>query len=88
MSYMAMHVGWVSRLDKIAGIMRTYASSSTASLEGHEEWLLDDAIADTFPASDPVSHSQPGSIVNTRYASHESRDAHGAAPVGQSNSSE
>ena len=32
------------------------------------ESLLDDAIDDTFPASDPVAHGQPGSIVNLRYA--------------------
>ncbi|HZR03951.1 MAG TPA: hypothetical protein VFA81_12350 [Burkholderiales bacterium] len=38
------------------------------SNEQHEEWLLDDAIDDTFPASDPVSLGQPGSIVNLRYA--------------------
>lgn len=36
--------------------------------ERHEEWLLDDAIDDTFPASDPVAIGQPGSIVNVRYA--------------------
>jgi hypothetical protein len=41
--------------------------------EQHEEWLLDDAIDDTFPASDPVSHGQPGSIVNMRYAAREAR---------------
>jgi hypothetical protein len=35
---------------------------------GHEEWLLDDAIDDTFPASDPVALGQPGSSVNLRYA--------------------
>ena len=39
--------------------------------EQHEEWLLDDAIDDTFPASDPVSHGQPGSIVNLRYKARE-----------------
>jgi hypothetical protein len=39
--------------------------------ERHEEWLLDDAIDDTFPASDPVAIGQPGSIVNMRYASRE-----------------
>ena len=33
-----------------------------------DESLLDDAIDDTFPASDPVAHGQPGSIVNLRYA--------------------
>jgi hypothetical protein len=42
--------------------------------EQHDEWLLDDAIDDTFPASDPVSVGQPGSIVNVRYAALERRD--------------
>jgi LPXTG-motif cell wall-anchored protein len=46
----------------------------TPSSEAHEEWLLDDAIDDTFPASDPISHGQPGSIVSARYATRE-RDA-------------
>lgn len=40
----------------------------------YEEWLLDDAIDDTFPASDPISHGQPGSIINVRYAARERRD--------------
>jgi hypothetical protein len=34
----------------------------------HEEWLLDEASRDSFPASDPASSTQPGSIVNERYA--------------------
>jgi hypothetical protein len=34
----------------------------------HEEWLMDEAIRGSFPASDPASSSQPGSIVNQRYA--------------------
>jgi hypothetical protein len=50
-----------------------YASSSPPSPDGREEWLLDDAIDDTFPASDPVSHNQPGSILNIRYAARERR---------------
>jgi hypothetical protein len=33
----------------------------------HDEWLIDEAIRDSFPASDPASTSQPGSIVNERY---------------------
>jgi hypothetical protein len=33
-----------------------------------EEQLLDDAIDDSFPASDPVSHGQPGSSLNLHYA--------------------
>jgi hypothetical protein len=26
---------------------------------GHEEWLMDEAIEETFPASDPISPSLP-----------------------------
>jgi hypothetical protein len=33
-----------------------------------EERLVDEAIRDSFPASDPSSVAQPGSIVNRRYA--------------------
>ena len=51
----------------------TYAGGSATSPDGREERLLDDAIDDTFPASDPVSHNQPGSILNTRYAAREDR---------------
>ena len=40
--------------------------SDTASR--HAEWLMDEAIRDSFPASDPASSSQPGSIVYERYA--------------------
>ena len=46
----------------------TYLRGLTPSSDAREEGLLDDAIDDTFPASDPVSHGQPGSIVSTRYA--------------------
>jgi hypothetical protein len=35
---------------------------------GHDEWLVDEAILGSFPASDPASSAQPGSIVNERYA--------------------
>jgi hypothetical protein len=34
----------------------------------HDEWLVDEAVRDSFPASDPASSTQPGSIVNRRYA--------------------
>ena len=34
----------------------------------HEEWLIDEAIRGSFPASDPASTSQPGSIAHVRYA--------------------
>ncbi|HVE48121.1 MAG TPA: hypothetical protein VNG69_00725 [Casimicrobiaceae bacterium] len=34
----------------------------------HNEWLIDESIRGTFPASDPVGASQPGSLPNRRYA--------------------
>jgi len=42
--------------------------ASAVQQDSREESLLDRAIDDTFPASDPVAHNQPGSIVNLRYA--------------------
>jgi hypothetical protein len=35
---------------------------------GHDEWLLDEAIEETFPASDPPAPVRPGSSVSERYA--------------------
>lgn len=34
---------------------------------GHDEWILDEAIEETFPASDPVSPNRPGSLPVRRY---------------------
>jgi len=34
----------------------------------HDEWLLDEAIRETFPASDPVAVAQPGSLPSLRHA--------------------
>lgn len=47
---------------------RTLAPHLGSSASQHDEWLLDEAIRGSFPASDPASSSQPGSIVNKRYA--------------------
>jgi len=35
---------------------------------GHEERMIDESVEQSFPASDPSSTSQPGSIVSRRYA--------------------
>ena len=52
----------------------TYPPGSTmATRAAHNEWLVDEAIDDSFPASDPVASGQPGSIVNMRYAAQERR---------------
>ncbi len=42
---------------------------------GHDEWLIDEAVPETFPASDPTIPSRPGSTVALRYARMRDRDA-------------
>ena len=53
-----------------------YAAASHHATDAprHEEWLLDEAIRGSFPASDPASSSQPGSIAYARYARSEGSD--------------
>ena len=42
---------------------------STAESE-RDEWLIDESLKETFPASDPISPTRPGSLVGMRYATH------------------
>ena len=50
---------------------------------GHEERMIDESVEQSFPASDPSSTSQPGSIVSRRYAamSDVSRTSSGSASL-------
>jgi hypothetical protein len=34
----------------------------------HDEWLLDESLEETVPASDAPSPARPGSLLATRYA--------------------
>jgi hypothetical protein len=53
--------------------------NSTAARDiSHDEWLLDESIEETFPASDPTSPVRPGSTLGLRNASH---DASADLPV-------
>ncbi len=36
---------------------------------GHDEWLIDESIEESFPASDPASPARPDSILAARYRS-------------------
>jgi hypothetical protein len=36
-----------------------HAAVARASTSVHEEWLLDEALKETFPASDPISPARP-----------------------------
>ena len=40
---------------------------STADSE-RDEWLIDQSLMETFPASDPTSPARPGSLLGMRYA--------------------
>jgi hypothetical protein len=33
----------------------------------HDEWLLDESVEETFPASDPATLTRPGSTLARRY---------------------
>lgn len=44
------------------------SSSQARLISGHEEWIIDESIEETFPASDPISPARPGSLVSLRYA--------------------
>jgi hypothetical protein len=35
---------------------------------GHDEWVIDGSIEETFPASDPTTPVQPGSLASERYS--------------------
>ena len=44
------------------------SSARVPGMPGHDEWLIDEALAETFPASDAPSPVRPGSTVATDYA--------------------
>ena len=50
---------------------RDSAAGAAGARSQHNEWLMDEGIRDSFPASDPTSSSQPGSLVGERYARRE-----------------
>ena len=39
---------------------------SEPGADGHDEWLLDESIEETFPASDPTLPVRPGSTLSRR----------------------
>ena len=52
---------------------RTSGTESRRRLADRDEYLIDEAVEETFPASDPPSETQPGSIVAERYRAADSR---------------
>jgi hypothetical protein len=43
-----------------AGSPPADTAASRAEASRHQEWLLDEALKETFPASDPISPASPG----------------------------
>jgi hypothetical protein len=43
------------------------APAAQPGVVGHEEWALDEALEETFPASDPPTPTRPGSTIACRY---------------------
>lgn len=33
-----------------------------------DEWLIDESLEETFPASDPITPARPGSLIGMRHA--------------------
>jgi hypothetical protein len=60
------NIGYPSRGGGIGAGVDSPAADPRAP--GHDEWLLDEAIEETFPASDPPAPVRPGSSVSERYA--------------------
>lgn len=46
---------------------KTEAAAAKPGQPGHDEWLLDESLEESFPASDPVTPSRPGSTLAKRY---------------------
>ena len=42
--------------------------AASPEADDHNEWLIDESLEETFPASDPTSPVRPGSTVAERYA--------------------
>ena len=51
----------------------TTQAPSRPGEDGHDEWLLDESIEETFPASDATLPIRPGSSLSTRNRAASSR---------------
>jgi hypothetical protein len=53
---------------------RTKRPAPPTGTPEHEEWLLDEAVDDTFPASDPPAAMHPGNTLAVNKMSDEGRE--------------
>ncbi|MGQ0750736.1 MAG: hypothetical protein ACT4PS_09405 [Betaproteobacteria bacterium] len=57
------------RNDSGSQLEATMQPPSAPGSDGHDDWLLDESIEETFPASDPMLPVRPGSSLSERHAS-------------------
>lgn len=57
------------RNDSGSKLETTSQSPSEPGAAGHDEWLIDESIEETFPASDPTLPVRPGSSLSMRHPS-------------------
>jgi hypothetical protein len=63
--------------NKTKGKSRTPGEPPKPGQPGHDEWLLDESVEESFPASDPVTPARSGSTLAKRYET--TKKAAGAA---------
>ena len=60
-------------IDSVNKLETTAEAPSVPGSAGHDEWLLDESIEETFPASDPTLPIRPGSNLSRRSLAPRSR---------------
>ena len=60
----------------IQAVHQDWAGAPAASTPppDHTEWLIDESLEETFPASDPTTPVRPGSIAGRYVTEHRARD--------------
>ncbi len=58
---------------KRSRLIRSQKPAAERPAWDHDEWLIDESVEETFPASDPTLPSHPGSSLGARYNVSEAR---------------
>jgi hypothetical protein len=64
-----------SKNDSGSKLEVTNQAPSAPGEAGHDEWLIDESLEETFPASDPTLPVRPGSTLSRRNQFHAPSDA-------------
>ena len=67
-----------TRWERDVGYTDVDVPAANLGSPAHDEWVMDEALEETFPASDPPYPMRPGSTIARRNASRSRRPAYGA----------